>query len=116
MKPENILVKNAETYEVCIADLGLACNADDHDNKTYKCGSPGYIAPEILKGTSYDLNVDTFSLGSIFYSLITRKNIFDAINSKQILLRNQYACPQDIIKKDNLKLSSEGLCLLNQML
>ena len=34
-----------------------------------KCGSPGYVAPEILNDMSYDYKVDVFSTGIILYLL-----------------------------------------------
>jgi len=43
-----------------------------------KCGSPGFVAPEIFKGKGYNHKVDMFSLGAILFTLLTGKLLFDA--------------------------------------
>ncbi len=48
IKPDNILIMNKQKLIVQIADLGLACRAGDYEQIKQKCGTPGYVAPEIL--------------------------------------------------------------------
>lgn len=65
---------SAENVEVVIVDLGLAENWSNEKYLYMRCGTPGYVAPEILKIKSnepqkYDSAVDIFSLGVIFYML-----------------------------------------------
>jgi serine/threonine protein kinase len=50
LKPENILILDKSAMQVCIADLGLACRSSDSQELLFKCGTPGYVAPELLKG------------------------------------------------------------------
>jgi len=40
------------------------------------CGSPNYIAPEILKNQEYDSKCDIFSIGSLLFSLLSFKYLF----------------------------------------
>jgi serine/threonine protein kinase len=49
LKPENILMrsKNKE-YDLVIADFGLATKIDEENILFKRCGTPGYVAPEIL--------------------------------------------------------------------
>jgi serine/threonine protein kinase len=57
--------------KVILSDFGLAARLADEEEMDRRCGSPGYIAPEILKKEPYDERVDSFSLGIVFYQLLT---------------------------------------------
>lgn len=116
LKPENVLLNDKHTLQIQITDFGFACAADDLDNKKLKCGSPGYMAPEVLRGQPFDVRADIFSLGCIFYYLITKRNIFNAPTLKQMLLKNQYSYPFDIIERQNLEISGEAISVLKSML
>ena len=84
LKPENMILKyNTDLDEniLKIVDLGLSCycNVDEYIFK--RCGTPGYVAPEIIESSSkkhikYTPKVDVFSAGVIFYVLIVGKNPF----------------------------------------
>lgn len=79
LKLENILINKIEEnqdYEIRVADFGLAVFCPDDQLLTTRCGSPGYIAPEILKGKGYSYKVDIFSLGSVFFNLICGRYLF----------------------------------------
>ncbi|MFN9908529.1 MAG: protein kinase domain-containing protein [bacterium] len=47
---------------------------------TTKCGTPGYVAPEILKGNIFTSKSDIFGLGGIFFNMLTGKNMFQGRN------------------------------------
>ena len=74
LKPENLLLRNHDNnYDIVIADFGLA--ACLNENLLFKrCGTPGFVAPEILEYTEgnpiYDEKCDVFSAGVILYLLI----------------------------------------------
>jgi len=71
LKPENLLLSTADdNAEVKIADFGLAKLLNENTQMTTACGTPGYVAPEILSGTQYDKSVDMWSLGVIMYILL----------------------------------------------
>src|SRR3990167_4096458 len=79
LKPANILLKKKTAltpYDVVIVDFGLATYADASEHIFKRCGTPGYIAPEIISSANpeHDFKVttscDVFSLGVIIYSLI----------------------------------------------
>ena len=86
IKPDNILVMDREKLQVSISDLGLACKADDDIETMMKCGTPGYVAPEILKGFKCTPKADIFALGSLFFNLLTQSNLFNANNAKDMLV------------------------------
>jgi len=69
LKPENLLLTtSADDYDVKIIDFGLAKKSDLP--MTMPCGTPGYVAPEILKKRKYHKQVDVWSLGVITYILL----------------------------------------------
>jgi serine/threonine protein kinase len=73
MKPENILLKSrTDDTSIKLADMGFAklFGATGDGNMTTPCGTPGYVAPEILSGKPYSSQVDIWSLGVIFYILL----------------------------------------------
>ena len=66
LKPENILmISNDNDSDFKIIDFGLAIELEKQDN--LRCGSPGYVAPEILRSMDYNEKVDIFSSGIILY-------------------------------------------------
>ncbi len=49
-----------------------------NENQIYKkCGTPGYVAPEIFKTKTYDVKIDVFSLGVVFYIFIFGRMPFE---------------------------------------
>lgn len=70
LKPENILLMSKESdTDFKIADFGLASVIREGEELNVRCGSPGYVAPEILEKHSYGPKVDVFSAGIILYIL-----------------------------------------------
>ena len=70
LKPENILMDS--TGHIKLSDFGLSKILSDNDEKAFTlCGTPQYLAPEIMKEEGYDKNVDWWSLGCFFYEMIT---------------------------------------------
>ena len=88
LKPENILmVSNDLDYEFKICDFGLAC--EDGDDQALRCGSPGYVAPEILMKKSYNNKVDIFSAGIILFILLSGRAPFYGTTANEILVKNK---------------------------
>lgn len=80
LKPSNIMQRK-DTGEWVITDFGLAARS----NSKYlfqKCGTPGFIAPEILKLENkedrYSQTCDMFSFGVILYTLIIGRQPFQS--------------------------------------
>lgn len=73
LKPENLLSAGEEENEIVkIADFGFSKSfADEGEKLMTSCGSPGYVAPEILTAESYDKSVDMWSVGVIIYILLS---------------------------------------------
>lgn len=70
LKPENLLLTSKDDdADTKIADFGFAVKVTGN-NITTQCGTPGYIAPEILENKPYGLAVDMWSFGVILYILL----------------------------------------------
>ena len=74
LKPENIMFREEnDIHSLRIVDFGLATWTTAQTYPFPKCGTPGYVAPEIanLKDLTYkyDQICDIFSVGCIFYKL-----------------------------------------------
>ena len=75
IKPENILLRNKEIVEhnICIADFGLSSFVNVERFLFPRCGTPGFVAPEIFDYEGgmkkYRDICDEFSLGVIFHIL-----------------------------------------------
>jgi len=70
--------------EIKIGDFGLATKLEfDGDRKRTICGTPNYIAPEILEGKQgHSYEVDIWSMGVIFYTLLIGKPPFETSDVK----------------------------------
>ena len=92
IKPEN-LVFDSKGY-LHITDFGIA-KFKNKNNKNETSGTPGYMAPEVMKGMNHTGSVDYFAVGVITYELMmgkrpyvgkSRKEIKEQMMSKQIYL------------------------------
>ncbi|XP_060914071.1 calcium/calmodulin-dependent protein kinase IGb [Labrus mixtus] len=70
LKPENILYFSQEEHsKIMISDFGLS-KMVDNDIMSTACGTPGYVAPEVLAQKPYSKAVDCWSIGVITYILL----------------------------------------------
>lgn len=71
LKLENILYATKDKNSIIkIIDFSLARILPDEIFAMTVCGTPGYVAPEILMGTGYGKEVDYWSIGVILYTLL----------------------------------------------
>eukprot|EP01116_Phalansterium_solitarium_P006319 TRINITY_DN18623_c0_g1_i1.p1 TRINITY_DN18623_c0_g1~~TRINITY_DN18623_c0_g1_i1.p1 ORF type:complete len:417 (-),score=86.55 TRINITY_DN18623_c0_g1_i1:265-1515(-) len=68
LKPENILLNMAGHIQ--ITDFGLSKEINAEGTTTF-CGTPEYLAPEVLKGQNHGQAVDWWSLGTLVYEMLT---------------------------------------------
>lgn len=75
IKPANILLsaRPKNNLKIKVADFGFSCKLDDKERIYGRCGTPGYMAPEIFNNFGFTVKADIYSLGVIFYNLITGK-------------------------------------------
>ena len=67
VKPENIIFKDCKDLALKLGDFGFAEFENKKTHLLVKCGTPGYLAPEILKSEYYNRRVDLFGVGVILY-------------------------------------------------
>jgi WD40 repeat protein len=89
IKPSNILLEESIEPLVKITDFGLARAADDASltQSGMVAGTPMYMAPEQAEGKTIDQRADLFSLGSVFYTMLTGRPPFRASGSMAVLKR-----------------------------
>lgn len=69
IKPENVLLSdNTDFHEVKIADFSLAEEIRTEEI-CVKCGTPGYMAPEVFLSKAYDERIDVYSLGIVLFMM-----------------------------------------------
>ena len=69
LKPQNILIDYYDNIKIC--DFGFSRKFNDSDVLQTLCGSPLYMAPEIIKHKSYNNKSDMWSFGIIVYQMLT---------------------------------------------
>ncbi|KAL7857647.1 hypothetical protein AOLI_G00177490 [Acnodon oligacanthus] len=71
LKPENLLYFNQDESKIMISDFGLSkMEGAANDIMSTACGTPGYVAPEVLAQKPYSKAVDCWSIGVIAYILL----------------------------------------------
>ena len=84
LKPENILIKDFTMSKIC--DFGLSKILDN--NKQYMktiCGTPLYMAPEIIIDKTYNNKIDLWSLGIIFFEIFFHKYPYKGDTHNELL-------------------------------
>ena len=90
IKLDNLMFKTrGDLTSVKFIDFGLAQFFDKKDFILRKCGSPGFIAPEIFSQEHYSQKCDIFSAGVVAYTLLTKSSPFPANNEPTLLKMNK---------------------------
>jgi calcium/calmodulin-dependent protein kinase I len=100
LKPENLLLTTANDDAIVkIADFGFAkrsCGVGSSLLETH-CGTPVFMAPEILRNQSYSLAVDMWSIGVITYILLGGYPPFQESNTNRLfkkIVNGRYEFPE----------------------
>jgi serine/threonine protein kinase len=115
LKPENILI-NRSGY-VVLVDFGFAKVVLDKTFTT--CGSPEYMAPEILLGKGHSESVDHWALGVVLYEMLVGQTPFIHVGATKMTLfrricNSTFAFPNP--KKHGIYVSDEAKSLIKGLL
>jgi len=121
LKPENIMFQddvsdlNFDKVQMKIIDFGLAVQSKEP--LTQQCGTPSYIAPEIVNNRSYHAQVDVWALGVILYIILSGTWPFQgSVADKSILYKNIRRAHVPFPEENWRKISLESQDLIKQML
>ena len=113
IKPENLVLD--EKGYVRITDFGIA-KENLPDNSSETSGTPGYMAPEVMKGKNHSFPVDFFAIGVIGYEFMLGKRPYYGKNRKEI--KEQMLSTPAVIKEENIAYgwSSDSADFINLLL
>lgn len=89
IKPENIMFEDKSQDVVTLVDFGFMTRVAQYSSLFTRCGTPGYVAPEVLEDKPYNFKVDVYSLGIIFYILVTKTNPFNHKSYSKLISKNK---------------------------
>ena len=113
IKPENLVLD--EKGYVRITDFGIA-KENMPDNSSETSGTPGYMAPEVMKAKNHSFAVDFFAVGVIGYEFMLGKRPYYGKNRKEI--KEQMLSKQALITEETIAhgWSSESMDFINSLL
>ena len=97
LKPDNLYLISDGTIRIC--DFGIASHISSKEEKNI-LGTANYLAPEVILNKKYSVQSDIYSLGIIFYELLTGELPFSGDNSKEVI--EAHAKGEIVSTKDRL--------------
>ena len=112
IKLDNVLLSNGFVAKIC--DFGVSTILSKNQMLFEQCGTPAYIAPEVIKGEGYSsFQPDVWNLGILLYAMVTgtvpfKSSSIDELH--QLILKGEYEFPS------SCKLSPALTDLITKML
>eukprot|EP00928_Gymnodinium_smaydae_P038343 TRINITY_DN26470_c0_g2_i2.p1 TRINITY_DN26470_c0_g2~~TRINITY_DN26470_c0_g2_i2.p1 ORF type:complete len:717 (-),score=77.12 TRINITY_DN26470_c0_g2_i2:18-2120(-) len=91
VKTDNVLMYDGSHKRAVLTDFGIAAHMSEVELLAESCGTPGYVAPEVLRGGSFSRRSDVFSCGVLFYATLLGVMPFSSENQDETLRRNARA-------------------------
>ena len=121
LKGENIMI--GEFHEVFVTDWGFArfikdsnFNPENWKKPEKLIGTPGYLAPEAIKGEYTDQRADIFSIGAVLFKLVFLKHAFKGQTANEILHRIYNGKTASFKHKFNFKISRDLTAIIKKAL
>ena len=99
LKPENIMI-DGDGYPI-IVDFGFAKYVEQGEKTFTFCGTPNYVAPEIISSIGHSKEVDYWALGVVIYEMVSGENPFFYDGMEQ------FALYQAITEEDPYEMSAD---------
>jgi len=116
LKPQNLLLTSKEDdAHVKVTDFGFARRVHTPQSLTSRCGTPTFVAPEILKNIPHDQSADLWSIGVIVYILLVGYAPFMK-DSQAELFQQIRTGNWDFHRKDWENISKEALEFVQNLL
>jgi serine/threonine-protein kinase len=114
LKPANILFNSEDEIE--ISDYGMAKWSAKYLTDGVSAASPWYISPEQISGRHIDWYSDLYSLGIIFFQMLTGVFPFHAMNEDEIIsmqMKMPFPLPEE--RNPNIRISKDSIRILKMM-
>tara|TARA_B110000211_G_scaffold233397_1_gene299507 strand:+ start:242 stop:1339 length:1098 start_codon:yes stop_codon:yes gene_type:complete len=113
IKPQNILINN---NSIKISDFGFAKSFEKNELITTFCGSPLYMAPEIILNREYTYMSDIWSLGVVLYELLVKEHPYKCDSRDDLWAKiksNKMKINFDLIESNNKRKFIKSLLVFN---
>mmetsp|Transcript_19139 Transcript_19139/g.27673 ORF Transcript_19139/g.27673 Transcript_19139/m.27673 type:complete len:733 (+) Transcript_19139:108-2306(+) len=116
LKPQNLLLQTKDDdAHIKVADFGFARRVHTPQSLVTRCGTPTYVAPEILKNHPHDTAADMWSVGVILYVLLVGYPPFMEDNQRVLFRKIRYG-EYEFFKEDWEEISEEAKDLIQKLL
>ncbi|MFA5927802.1 MAG: serine/threonine-protein kinase [Candidatus Margulisiibacteriota bacterium] len=116
INPSNIMLSYND--KVTVMDFGIAQAASDQPVRPSSVvGNPGYMSPEQIEGKPLDPRTDIYSLGAVFFEMVTGRAPFESDSIEEMLdkaLNSSPANPRSFNKNISPKVASMILTMLEK--
>jgi len=96
LKPQNLMFRSDGS--LAVLDFGIAKHVDDIDRTNHGevLGTPRYMSPEQVRGSTLDMRTDIYSAGVLLFQMLTGTHLFDGETAAEVALHHLNTQPPDL--------------------